>query len=137
MRFIGEIPTSAVYTVGTPVTTFPMSCYFILKNSMIFVADAFDKGSCPAVARTFFFSRNIFCPATVTGLKLTVNGFSFQMTTGAATAGATTPAAAIFMLGLFRRGKRGGADELLRSFLDINILSEVVLNEVSAQKIVV
>ena len=108
---------------------------------MILVADAFDKGSCPAVARPFVFSRNIFYLATVPGLKLLVNGFSFQMTTGAATAGAPSPApataAAMFMLGWFGSGKSGGADELLRRFLDINVRSEVVLNEVSAQTTVV
>ena len=108
---------------------------------MIFVADVFDKGSCPAVASPFVFSRNIFCPATVPGLKFPVNVFSFQMTNGAATAGAPAPApdgdAAMFMLGWFRSGKISDADELLRRFLDINIRSEVVLNEVSAQKIVV
>ena len=104
---------------------------------MILVADAFDKGSFPAVASPFFFSRNIFCLATIPGLKLPVNGFSFQMTTGAANAGAPSPAAAMFMLGWFRSGKTGGADELLQRFLDINILSKVVLNEVSAQTIVV
>ena len=75
MRLIGELPTPAVYTVGTPVTTVPMSCSFVFKNSMILVADVFDKGSCPAVASPFVFSRNIFCPATVPGLKLPVNGF--------------------------------------------------------------
>ena len=104
---------------------------------MIFVADAFDNRRCPAVARPFVFSRNIFYPATVPGLKLPVNGFSFQMTTGAATAGAPDPAAAMFMLGWSRSGKSGGADEFLRRFLDINIQSEVVLNEVSDQTIVV
>ena len=104
---------------------------------MILVADSFDKGSCPAVASPFVFSMNIFWPTTVPGLKCQVNGFSFQMTTGAATAGAPAPAAAMFMLGWSRRGKSGGADELLQSFLDINIWSEVVLNEVSAQTIIV
>ena len=112
---------------------------------MIFVADAFDKGSCPAVARPFVLSRNICCPATSPGLKLPVNVFSFQMTTGAATAGAPagapapspTPDASMFMIGWFGSGKRGGEDELLQRFLDINILSEFVLNKVSAQTIVV
>ena len=110
---------------------------------MKFVADTFDKGSCPAVARPFVLSRNIFCPATVPGLKLPVNGFSFQMTTGAATADAPAPdpahapAAAMFMLGWFGSEKSGGADELLQRFLDINVQSKVVLNEVSAQTIVV
>ena len=88
---------------------------------MILVAGAFDKGSFPAVASTFVFSRNIFCPATVPGLKFPVNGFSFQMTTGAVTAGAPSPAAAMFMIGWSRSEKSGGADELLRMFLDINI----------------
>ena len=68
---------------------------------MILVADAFDKGSCPAVASPFVFSRNIFCPATVPGLKLPVNRFSFQMTTGAATYGAPAPTDVIFILGWF------------------------------------
>ena len=49
------------------------------------------------------------------------------MTTGAATAGAPAPAAAMFMLGWFRSGKSGGADELLRRFLDINIQIEFFL----------
>ena len=141
MRFIGELPIPAVYTVGTLVTTVSMSCSFIFKNSMIFFSDAFDKGSFPTVARLFVFSRNIFCPATVTGLKLPVNGFSFQMTTGAATSGAPAPdpapAASILMLGWFGSGKSGGTDECLRRFLDINVQSEVVLNGVSAQMIVV
>ena len=119
------------------MTTVPMSCSFIFKNSMILVADAFDKGSCPAVASPFVFSRNIYSTDTVPALKKPVNGFSFQMTTGAATAGAPAPAAAMFMLGWFRSGKSGVDDELLRRFLDINIQSEVVLNEVSAQTIVV
>ena len=121
MRFIGELPTPAVYTVGTPVTTLPMSCFFIFENPMILIADAFDMGSCPAVASPFLFSRNIFCTATVPWLKLPVNGFSFQMNTGAGTAGAPAPDAAMFMLGLSRSRKSGGADELLRRFLDINI----------------
>ena len=103
------------------MTTVPISCSFVLKNSMILVADAFDKGSCPAVASPFVFSRNIFCPATVPGLKLPVNRFSFQMTNGAATAGDHDPAAAMFMLALSRSGKSVGADEFLRRFLDINI----------------
>ena len=116
MRFIGELPTPAVYTVGTSVKTVPMSCSFIFKNSMIFVADAFDTVSCPAVARPFVFSRNILCLATVPGLTLPVNGFSFQITTGAATDGAPdpalapTPSAAVLMLGWFRSVKCGGAD---------------------------
>ena len=119
MRFIGELPTPALYTVGTPGTTVSMNCSFIFKNSMIFGADAFDKGSCSAVARSFVFSRNIFCPATVPGLKFTVNVFSFQMNTGVATAGAPAPdpapapVAVMFMLGWFGSGKRGGADEFL------------------------
>ena len=83
---------------------------------MIFGADAFDKGSCSAVARPFVFSVNIFCPATVPGLKLPVNEFSFQMTTGAATAGDPAPdtahapapapalAPAILILGWFGSG---------------------------------
>ena len=121
MGFIGELPTPDVYTVGTPVTTVPMSCSLIFKNSMILVADAFDKRSFPAVASPFVFSRNIFCPAIVPGLKCPVNGFSFQVTTGAATAGAPAPAATMFMLGWSRSGKSVGADELLRRFLDINI----------------
>ena len=108
---------------------------------MIFVADAFDKGSCPAVAKPFVFSRNIFCPDTVPGLKLPVNGFSFQMTTGDKTYGAPAPAPApaddMLLLGCFGSGKRGGTDKLLRRFLDINVRSEVVLNEMSAQTIVV
>ena len=103
---------------------------------MIFCADAFDKGSCSAVDRLFVFLRNIFSPATVPGLKLPVNGFSFQMTTGAATDGspdlAPAPAAAMLILGWFGSGYIGGADELLRSFLDINVRNNVVLNEVSA-----
>ena len=49
------------------------------------------------------------------------------MTTGAATAVAPEPADDMFMLGWFRSGKSGGADELLRSFLDINIQIEVFL----------
>ena len=88
---------------------------------MILLADAFDKGSCPDVVSPFFFSMNIFCPDIVPGLKLTVNGFYFQMTNGAATACSPAPAAAMFMLGWSRSGKIGGADELLRRFLDINI----------------
>ena len=97
------------------MTTVPKSCSFIFTNSMIFVADAFDKGSCPAVVRPFVFSRNIFCTATVPGLNLPVNGFSFQMTNGAGTDGAPAPApaAAMFMLGWFGSGKSGCADELL------------------------
>ena len=83
------------------------------------------------------FSRNILCPSTIPWLQLPVNVFSFQMTTGAKNAGAPAPAAAMFMLGCFRSGKSGGADEFLRRFLDINIRSEIVLNEVSAQTIVV
>ena len=59
------------------------------------------------------------------------------MTTGAVTAGAPAPTPAMFMLGWSRSEKSGGADELLRRFIDINIWSEVVLNEVSAQTIVV
>ena len=63
------------------------------------------------------------------------------MNTGAATDGAIAsapdPAAAMFMLGWFRSGKSGGADEFLQRFLDINVQSEVVLNEVSAQMTVV
>ena len=61
------------------------------------------------------------------------------MTTGAATAGDPdpAPAAAMFMLGWFRSGKSGGADELLRRFIDINIWSKVVFNEASAQTMVV
>ena len=141
MRFIGELPIPAVYTVGTPVTTVTMSCLFIFKNSIIFVADAFDKGSCPVVARSFVFSRNIFCPATIPGLKFPVNGFSFQMTTGVATAGAPAPdpapAPAMFMLGWFGSGKSGGTDELLQRFLDINVRRKVILNGVSDQTIVV
>ena len=121
MRFIGELPTPAVYTVGTPATTVPMSCSFIFKNSMILVADTFYKESCPAVASPFVFSRNIFCHATIPGLKFPVNVFSFQISTVATTAGATSPAANMFMLGWSRSGKSGGADELLRRFLDINI----------------
>ena len=132
MRFIGELPTPVVYTVGTPLTTLPMSCPFIFKNSMILVADTFDKGSFPTVASPFVFSRNIFCPATAPRLKLPVNGFSFQMFTGA-----PAPASAMFMLGWSRSVRSGGADELLQRFLDIKIWSEVVLNEVSAQTIVV
>ena len=141
MRFIGDLPIPAVYTVETPVTTVPMSCSFIFKNSMIFVADAFDKGSCPAVARPFVFSRNIFCPATVPGLNMPVNGLSSQLTTGAATAGALATApdltAAMFTLGWFGSGKSDGADELLQIFLDVNVQGEVVLNDVSAKTIVV
>ena len=93
----------------------------LFKNAMVLVADAFDKGSCPAVASPFVFSGNILCPATVPGLKFPVNGFPFQMTTGAVTAGAPAPDPAMFMLGCSRSGKSGGADELLRRFLDINI----------------
>ena len=110
MRFISELPTPALYTVGTSVTTVPMRCCFVYKNSMIFGADAFNKGSCSAVARPFVFSRNIFCPVTVPGLHLPVNGFSFQMTTDAATAGAPdpapdpSPAPAMLMLGWFGSG---------------------------------
>ena len=108
MIFISEIPDPTVYTVGTPVTTVPMSCSFIFKNSMIFGADTFDKGSCSAVARSFVLSRNIFCPASSPGLKLPVNGFSFQITTGTATAGAPAPApdpaAAMLILGWFVSG---------------------------------
>ena len=137
MRFIGGLPIPAVYTVGNPVKTVPMSCPFIFKNSMIFVADAFDKVSFLAVASPFVFSRNIFCPDTVPGLQFPFNGLSFQITTGAATAGSPAPAAAMFMLGWFRSGKSGGADELLQRFLDVNIQSKVFLNEVSAQTIVV
>ena len=37
---------------------------------------------------------NIFCPATAPGLNFPVNGFSSQMTAGAATAGAPAPAPA-------------------------------------------
>ena len=63
------------------------------------------------------------------------------MTTGATTDGTPTPApapdAAMFMLGWFGIGKSGGTDELLQSFLDIIVQSKVVLNEVSAQTIVV
>ena len=77
---------------------------------MVLVTDAFDNGGCPDVASPFVLSRNILCPANVPGLKLPVNGFSFQMTTGAATAGAPDPAEAMFMLGWFRSGKSGGAD---------------------------
>ena len=108
---------------------------------MIFVADAFDKGGCPAVARPFVFSRNIFCPATAPGLKFPVNGLSFQMSTGATTAHARAPAPApadaMFMLGWFGSEKSGGVDEFLQRFLDINVPSEVVWNEVSAQTICV
>ena len=94
MRLIVELPTPAVYTVGTPVTTVPMSCSFIFKKSMILVADTFDKGSCPAVASPFVLSRNIFCPDTFPGLKFPVNGFWFQMATGA-----PAPDSDMFMLG--------------------------------------
>ena len=66
---------------------------------MILIADTFDKGSYPDLASLFVFSRDIFCPDTVRGLKLPVNGFSFQITTGAATSGAPAPTAAMFMLG--------------------------------------
>ena len=65
------------------------------------------------------------------------------MTTGATTAGAPAPApapapaATMLMLGWFGSGKSGDADEFLRRFLDINVRSKVVLNEVSAQTIVV
>ena len=63
------------------------------------------------------------------------------MTTGAATASAPAPdpapASAMFMLVWFGSEKSGGADELLQRFLDINVQSKVVLNEVSAQTIVV
>ena len=108
MRFIVELSIPAVYKVGTLMTTVTMSCSFIFKNSMVFVADTFDKGSCPDEAIPFVFSRNIFCPDTVPGLKLPVNGFSFQMTTGAATAGdpAPAPAVVMFMLGWFGSGKK-------------------------------
>ena len=143
MGFISEPPIPDVYKFGTPVMTVHLSCYFIFKISTIFVADAFDNGSCPVVDRPFVFSSNIFCPATVPGLKFLVNGILFQMTTGDMTAGdpdpapAPAPADAMFMLGWFGSGKSGGADELLQRFLDINVQSEVVLNEVSAQTIVV
>ena len=141
MRFVGELPTPAVYTVGTPAKTVTMSCSFIFKDSMIFVAYAFDKGSCSAVARPFVLSRNIFCPATIPGLKLPVNGFSFQITTVVATTGNHAPDtasdSAVLMLGWFGSGKNGGTDEFLRRFLDINVQSKVVLNLVSDQTIVV
>ena len=89
------------------------------------------------MASPFVFSSNIFCPATILWLKLPVNGSSFQMTTGAATDGAPTPTAVMFMFGWSRSVKSGGADESLRRFLDINVRSGAVLNEVSAQTIVV
>ena len=108
MIFIGEIPAPTVYTVETPVTTVTMSCSFIFKNAMIFGADTFDKGSCSAVARSFVFSRNIFCPENVPGLNFPVNGFSFQMITVTATAVAPVPdpdtAAAMLILGWFGSG---------------------------------
>ena len=67
------------------------------------------------------------------------------MITGAATAGAPAPApdpapaptAAMFILGWFGSGKSSGVEELLQRFFDINVRSEVVLNEVSDQTIVV
>ena len=67
------------------------------------------------------------------------------MITGAATAGAPAPApdpapaptAAMFILGWFGSVKSGGVEELLQRFFDINVRSEVVLNEVSDQTIVV
>ena len=77
---------------------------------MIFGADTFDKESCSAVARPFVFSGNTFCPATVPELKLPVNGFSLQMTTGAATGDypapvpTPAPAAAMLILGWFGSG---------------------------------
>ena len=70
MRFVAELPTPFVYTVGTPVTTFPMSCSFVFKNSMIFGADAFDKVALDGLAHLDNIAFVIFKFGSLNGLAM-------------------------------------------------------------------